>query len=108
MAQLKELTSSHALTDIELDLMAQMLATFKDTVDAMTVEQKRAAIRTFVKEIIWDGADAHVVLFGSEYEYEFSQTPAGFEKQMAGSETEANCMKAAEKGDAEPLGEDSK
>ena len=77
MAELKELTSSHALADIEFDLLAQMLSTFKDTVDKMTVEQKRAAIRTFVKEINWDGRDAHVVLFGSEYEYEFPKTPAG-------------------------------
>ena len=75
LAELRELTSSQALSDIEFDLLAQMLATFQNTVDRMTVEQKRAAIRTFVKEIIWDGTDAHVVLFGSEYEYEFPKTP---------------------------------
>ena len=108
LAELKELTSSHALADIEFDLLAQMLSTFKDTVDKMTVEQKRAAIRTFVKEIIWDGRDAHVVLFGSEYEYEFPKTPAGIGKQVAGSKTEENLEGAAEGGLAEPSGEDSK
>ncbi len=77
LEELKQLTSSHALTDIEFDLLAQMLSSFKTTVDDMTVEQKRAAIRTFVKEIIWDGQDAHVVLFGSDYEYEFPETPVG-------------------------------
>ena len=107
LAELKELTSSHALSDIEFDLLAQMLATFKDTVDGMTVEQKRAAIRTFVKEIIWDGTDAHVVLFGSEYEYEFPKTPAGIGRKVAGGETEVNFHDAAGRGNVEPLGEDS-
>lgn len=90
LSELKELTSNHALADIEFDLLAQMLSSFKDTVDAMTVEQKRAAIRTFVKEIIWDGTDAHVVLFGSDYEYEFPETPIGLGNTQS------------------PLGEDSK
>ncbi len=40
LAELKELTSSHALADIEFDLLARMLSTFKDTVDKMTVEQE--------------------------------------------------------------------
>lgn len=87
--QLKELTADHVLADIELDLLAQMLASFKDTVDGMTVEQKRAAIRTFLKQVIWDGSRAHLVLFGSNYEYEFPEVPAGV-------------------GNAEPLREDSK
>ena len=60
-----------------------MLSSFKDTVDSMTVEQKRAAIRTFVKEVVWDGQRAHVVLFGSDYEYEF---PKNTEKAADGCE----------------------
>ena len=38
----------------------------------MTIEQKRAAIRTIVRKVIWDGVNAHVVLFGvqdDEIEY---------------------------------------
>lgn len=108
LAELKELTSSHALADIEFDLLSQMLASFKDTVDGMTVEQKRAAIRTFVKEIIWDGQDTHVVLFGSDYEYEFPETPIGIGNMLNDSENNANFEEPAEKGDAEPLGEYSK
>lgn len=49
-----------------------------------------------------------MVLFGSEYEYEFPKTPAGIGKQVAGSKTEENLEGAAEGGLAEPLGEDSK
>ena len=108
LAELKELTSSHALADIEFDILAQLLASFKDTVDGMTVEQKRAAIRTFVKEIIWDGKDAHVVLFGSDYEYEFPEKPIGIGKQVAESETDENFDGVVERGDVGPLSKDSK
>ena len=32
----------------------------------MSVEEKRAAIRTVVRKVIWDGVNAHVVLFGAD------------------------------------------
>lgn len=108
LAELKEQAFGRALADIEFDLLARTLSTFKDTVDKMTVEQKRSAIRTFVKEIIWDGTDAHVVLFGSEYEYEFPKRPVGVGNQVAGSKTEENLAEGAEGGLAEPSGADSK
>lgn len=107
-AELEELTSSHTLSDIEFDLLAQMLASFKNTVDEMTVEQKRAAIRTFVKQIIWDGKDAHVVLFGSDYEYEFPETPIKIGGKMSESDERGNFDGESGGGDAEPLGVYSK
>ncbi len=108
LTDLEELTSSHALSDIEFDLLAQMLATFKNTVDKMTVEQKRTAIRTIVKQIIWDGKNAHVVLFGSDYKYEFPETPIGIGEIVSKNGEKENFNGAAEGGDAEPLREYSK
>lgn len=105
LAELEELTSSHVLSDIEFDLLAQMLATFKGTVDEMTVEQKRTAIRTFVKQIIWDGKNAHVVLFGSDYQYEFPETPIGIGKITPENDEKENFDVAAERGNVEPLRE---
>ena len=32
----------------------------------MSIEEKRAAIRTVVRKVIWDGVNAHVVLFGAD------------------------------------------
>ena len=70
--ELEGLTTQHVLSDIEFDLMRQLLTVFKDGIDEMTIEQKRAAIRTIVRKVIWDGVNAHVVLFGvqdDEIEY---------------------------------------
>ncbi len=101
--ELKELTANHALADIEYDLLAQLLASFKDSVDGMTIEQKRAAIRNFVKEIIWDGTQAHVILFGSEYAFEFPKIPVGMTNTVISCKNTENFEKAAERGDVEPL-----
>lgn len=58
---------------VSIDLMKDMLKSFSVTVDNMTIEQKRQTIRTFVKEVIWDGENAHIVFFGSDYEYPFKK-----------------------------------
>lgn len=108
LAELKELTASHALADIEFGLLAQLLSSFKENVDDMTVEQKRAALRVFVKEVIWDGENAHVVLFGSDYEYEFPETPIGIGGIQEEKIEEENMVGGAENRLLEPLGEYSK
>ena len=70
--ELIALTSQHAMSDLEFDVLRQLLSVFKENIDDMPLEQKRAAIRTVVRKVIWDGANAHVVLFGaSEDEIEF-------------------------------------
>lgn len=63
--ELESLTDSGVLGDIEFDVMRQLLTVFHDNIDDMTVTQKRAAIRTVVRKVVWDGKVAHVVLFGS-------------------------------------------
>ncbi len=68
----KESENEINLTE-SIDLMKDMLKSFSVTVDNMTIEQKRQTIRTFVKEVIWDGENAHIVFFGSDYEYPFKK-----------------------------------
>ncbi len=70
--ELEALTSQHALSDIEFDVMRQLLSVFKTSIDEMSIEQKRAAIRTLVRKVVWDGVNAHIILFGvqdDEIEY---------------------------------------
>lgn len=74
--ELEGLTSQHALSDVEFDVMRQLLTVFRDGIDQMTIEQKRAAIRTLVRKVVWDGVNAHVILFGVEDdEIEFPEIP---------------------------------
>lgn len=64
--ELTALTSQHAMSDMEFDVLRQLLSVFQQNIDDMPLEQKRAAIRTVVRKVIWDGVNAHVVLFGAD------------------------------------------
>ena len=66
ISELDGLTSQHALRDIEFDALRQLLTVFENNIDEMTLEQKRAAVRSIVRTVVWDGVNAHVVLFGVE------------------------------------------
>ncbi len=68
LRELEGLTSQHALSDIEFDLMRQLLDMFKNGIDEMSIQQKRTAIRTLVRKMVWDGEMAHIVLFGVQDE----------------------------------------
>lgn len=63
--ELECLTSQHALSYIEFDVMRQLLSVFKTSIDEMSIEQKRTAIRTLVRKVVWDGVNAHIILFGA-------------------------------------------
>ena len=53
---------------MEFDVLRQLLSVFQENIDDMPLEQKRAAIRTVVRKVIWDGVNAHIVLFGADEE----------------------------------------
>ena len=66
--ELIALTSQHAMSDMEFDVLRQLRSVFQENIDDMPLEQKRAAIRTVVRKVIWDGVNAHIVLFGADEE----------------------------------------
>lgn len=63
---LKGLVNSNELSDTQFGLLCQMLSHFPASMDDMSIEEKRAAVRTVVRKVVWDGVNAHVVLFGVE------------------------------------------
>lgn len=77
LQELEALTKQNELTDMEFDLFAQMLTSFAATVDACSVEEKRALIRTLVKKVIWDGDNVYLYLFGAEGDCVLPDVPLG-------------------------------
>ena len=64
--------NADVLSDAEFDLLRQILSMFCTSVEDMPVAAKRTALATIVRKVIWDGINAHVVLFGAdEGEIEF-------------------------------------
>lgn len=62
------LTGSHAISESEFDMIRQMLLSFEDMLDSMSVEQKRMVLRACIGKVIWDGEHAHVYFFGYDDE----------------------------------------
>ena len=75
ITELEGLTAQHALSGEEFDLLVQLLSAFRTTIDLLSVEEKRAAIRTIVQKVVWDGSLAHVVLFGGEGDVDYTTIP---------------------------------
>ena len=102
LAELESIMQQHDLAEIEFDLIRQLLSTMGENIEEYSVEQKRAAIRTFIRKIVWDGENAHVYLFHNDGDYEFPNPPDGGntpnnDKNPNGDSSEYD----------EPLGEDS-
>ena len=104
LSELEAIIQQHDLADIEFDIIRQMLANMGESIDNYTVEQKRAAIRTFIRKIVWDGENAHLYLFHNDGEYEFPDPPHGNSGNNGNNDDDST----GNSGDTdEPLGEDS-
>ena len=63
--ELDALTSQQLLTGTEFDMFRHQLSSFQDSFDELPILQKRTAIRSLVRKAVWDGNNAHVILFGA-------------------------------------------
>ena len=54
------------LNAAEMDALRQMLSDLRAGLEDAPIAEKRAAVCTVVRKVIWDGDKAHVVLFGAE------------------------------------------
>ena len=76
LEDLEAITAKHALTDYQFDILRDVLYSFHDQMDTMTVEQKRNALRLVVKKIVWDGENAHAYLMNDDEEdYDLPEPP---------------------------------
>lgn len=81
---LEALNDQNTISDMEFEVMRQMLTVFGSTIDEMGVEQKRSAIRSLVRKVVWDGENAHVVFFGaSEEEIEYPDITQFYSQEPA-------------------------
>lgn len=70
--ELESVSVANSLDNEQFDMLRRLLSVFRQNIDDMSVEEKRAAVRSVVRKVIWDGVNAHVVLFGAdEGEIEF-------------------------------------
>lgn len=69
----EDLTKTNIMSDTKFETIAEMLCSFADSFENMPIEQKRLAIRAFVKKVVWDGENVHIYFFGAnEDEIDFS------------------------------------
>jgi site-specific DNA recombinase len=66
--ELEGMAAANSLDDGAFDRLQQILSTFCRSVEEMSVEEKRAAVRDLVHKVIWDGGRAHVVFWGADAE----------------------------------------
>lgn len=64
--ELEQIVQEQDLQAQSFEILRDTLKSFAGTVDDMTVEQKRLALRVIVKNIVWDGEKVHIYLFGDE------------------------------------------
>lgn len=108
--ELEELSSAQALSESGFDILRELLSTFAASIDKMTIEEKRAAIRTLVRKVVWDGEHVRVFLFGAPGEEIEYPEIAAVASNDANDNLEDKCIEENEYF-CEPktyLGEDSK
>lgn len=64
--ELEQILQEQNLQSQSFEILRDMLRSFAATMDDMTVEQKRLAIRVIVKDVVWDGKKVHIYLFGDD------------------------------------------
>ena len=77
---------------------------FSSLEEKASTEEKRAAIRTFIRKIVWDGENAHLYLFHNEGDCDFP-APPDKNKEKTFNTDKRSCRNLENSG--KPLGEDS-
>lgn len=106
ISELESLTKTYPYSGNEFEKIKELLKSFGQSFETMSVEQKRMALRAFIRRIIWDGENVHVILFGDSEEEEFA-TEDLLEalSDKTSTKSEEN-MQSGDNGSQEPQGAD--
>jgi len=63
LSALEEYSSINMLSEREFAVLQRTFSSFGSVIDDMNPEQKRSAVRTLVKRIVWDGENVHLYFF---------------------------------------------
>lgn len=61
-----DIANSNTTSEEEFEILAEMMSNTANSLDNMTVEQKRNALRSVIHKIVWDGDNVHIYFFGAE------------------------------------------
>lgn len=71
----------------ELQGLARKFASLQETVEDMTVEERRALLRACVQKVVWDGENAHVCLLGADTKAQDAAFAPGFFCKPSGEDS---------------------
>ncbi len=75
IVEYEKILNSNVMTENDFEILKDLLTNFSNTFDDMSIEQKRRAIKTLIKKVVWDGENVHIYLFGSTEDYiDFTST----------------------------------
>ncbi len=78
----EELSQSQLLDDLQLSLLEKQMQHISFSLDVMPIAQKRAALKTIIQKILWDGENAHILLFEDDAAADSISLDAGLENAL--------------------------
>lgn len=60
----RDIANSNTTSEEEFEILAEMLSDTANSIDNMTVEQKRTALRSVIHKVVWNGENADIYFFG--------------------------------------------
>ena len=72
LEELDALTQQNNLSALEFDIISKKLSSVSNSIDDYTVDEKRKLIKSVIKEVRWDGKEAHIYRLDADGECDFS------------------------------------
>jgi site-specific DNA recombinase len=64
----ERLAQNQLMETMQFELLRQQMLTISLSVDEMSIDEKRAALKSVIRKVVWDGENAHIFFFGANAE----------------------------------------